>query len=304
LSRKSDEGRLILAKGLPLLMLKLLAPQWIKGGKFENALMFTPELIFAWESLGISLQDAWIIHGGNCNILCVENEMSYHQYTAEKVPEKKMVQTGSPYCDMIVESAYEKKVSISSLKECRKIDRDRTKILVSWPPSYHETYPDRSEFNSYEEMTKVILGYLNELPGVDLTVSLHPACKDSTRTLLEEIGIDVSDEYLLDLFPQADVFVTYFSSTIRWALATGKIVLNYDAYNIELKTFDSAPGFMNVSQFDEFCSKIKLLVESEVYFSDMKRKQVANAPRWGVLDGECTKRIFDESEKLLVEVHE
>lgn len=299
LSRKSDEGRLILAEGVSLLMLRLLCPQWLKKGRFKNALMFTPEMIFAWESLGMSLRDAWIVHGGDSDLLCVENEMSDIQYSIEKIPRKKRVNTGSPYCDMMIDSLHKRNDSIASLRSGERIESGRTRILVSWPPSYHETYPDRSEFQSYDEMTLEVLCHLNNLPDVDLIVSLHPACNHSTRALIENVGIEVSDVYLIDLIPSIDIYITYFSSTIRWALAAGKIVLNYDAYSIGIKAFESAPGFINFSKFHELCLTINSLVTSDDFFKEIKFKQITNSSMWGIMDGQCTRRIFDESEKLL-----
>lgn len=300
LSRKSDEGRLIIAKGLSLLVLKVLAPQWLKSGNFKNALMFTPEMIFAWESLGMSLRDSWVIHGGNSDLICVENDMSHSQYLSEGISPEKLTRTGSPYCDMMVDFPRKKNNVTVSLANKSRTEKARTRVLVSWPPSYHETYPGRSEFGTYDEMTLAILSHVHNLPGVDLSVSLHPACKSSTKYLIEKVGISVSDQYLLDLIPDTDVFITYFSSTIRWALAAGKVVLNYDAYGIGIKSFDSAPGFINVSKFSDFCTKIDLIVNLEHFFVDVQEKQVANASAWGILDGKCTKRIFSEMEMLLL----
>lgn len=299
LSRKSSEGRLIVAKGLPRLILSLLGPQWLKKGNFKDALMFTPEMIFAWESLGMSLRDSWIIHGGKSNILCVENQMSYQQYVSENIPEKKLRHTGSPYCDIIFNALRRKSNLALWPQQLSKAAPGLTRVLVSWPPSYHETYPGTNEFDRYEEMTLAIISCISQLPAVELTVSLHPACDAATRTLIENSGVHITDEYLLDLIPQHDVFVTYFSSTIRWALAAGKVVLNYDAYQIGIKTFDSAPGFVNVRTFHDFSQKISALANSDEYYLELKKRQIDNAPAWGILDGQCTSRIFDEVGELL-----
>lgn len=80
-------------------------------------------------------------------------------------------------------------------------------------------------------MTLSVLRGLRDVPSATVTLSLHPSCSAGTAELLRSEGFDITSEYLIDLFPHHDVFVTYFSSTIRWALACGKPVLNYNAYS-------------------------------------------------------------------------
>lgn len=298
LGRKVEEGRLIVASGKDLRLLSLIAPQWIKTGLFAGAVMYPPEMILALESLGMTLRDAWIIHGGFSDVLCVESSNSLRQYQREAIPEEKLRQTGSPYCDVMVNALSDDSAAVAALRQPHRIEAGVTRILVSWPPSYHDTYPGRNEFLSYAEMTRAMFSFLKELPNTQLTVSLHPACGDEMNPILDEVGIQASSDYLLELIPRHDIFVTYFSSTIRWALAAGKLVVNYDAYDIKLPTFDSAPGFINAATFTMFRERILSLLESEDIFFEISSRQVADASEWGTLDGKCTKRVFAEIDSL------
>src|SRR5690606_27324085 len=99
-----------------------------------------------------------------------------------------------------------------------------------------------SEFPTYEAMTEALLGGLAAIPGAEVTVSMHPAVGPETRALVAGLGVAVSDDYLIELIPRHDIFVSYFSSTIRWAIAAGKPVLNYDAYGLGFSYYEVAPG--------------------------------------------------------------
>lgn len=301
LNRKRQEGRLNLAANWSLVLLRLLAPQWIKKGLYERAIMHPPEVIFAMESLGMTLRDAWIIHGGLSDVLCVESENSQRQYESEGIPGARFRLTGSPYCDVMVDSLRDDPLSASALFQARKIEAESFRVLVSWPPSYHDTYPGRNEFASYEAMTFEVFSFLKQLPGVRLSVSLHPACSDEVVAIFKKLGINIESEFLLKLIPAHDIFVTYYSSTIRWALAAGKVVVNYDAYDIKLRAYDSAPGFLNCENFDQLRTNISQLVSSSGALEDVMSRQIEVAGKWGVLDGECTRRIFSEIDMLTVD---
>jgi hypothetical protein len=291
LDRKSKEGRLITPTGIKLFLLRWLAPQWLKKGRHRGATMFEPQMIFAMESLGISLRDSWIIHGGLSDILCVENEVAHRQYKDEGIPVHKLKLTGSPYCDVIYESVKEAKVSF---KKVGRLDKEVTKVLVSWPPSYHDTYPGVSEFETYEVMTQAVFSSLGQLPNIDLTISVHPACDKQTMDFIKKLGFSISSRYIINLIPLHDVFFTYCSSTIRWALASGKLVFNYDAYKLGIKTYDGAPGFNSHEKFSNLSGQMSELLANEAAFEEMMALQISRADEWGMVDGDSVKRIFNE----------
>ncbi len=299
LARKEEDGTLILPIGRNAVLMRRVAPQWVKQGRFAGAVMFPPELILAMESLGITLRDAWIIHGGLSDILCVDTKVGLRQYLREGIPTQKLRETGSPYCDVMVRALADDLAATAALRAPKRIEREVTRILVSWPASYHATYPGKNEFPTYEEMTRAVFSMMSALPDCRVTVSLHPACSEDTAVMLRDLGVHLATDYLLELIPRHDVFVTYFSSTIRWALAAGKPVVNYDAYALGLKTFDEAPGFINAATFADFKSKLTELVSSEAEFARVAAAQIEVADDWGILDGKCTERIFAEIDRLV-----
>ena len=293
LARKSVEGRLILATGIEWTVMKLFAPQWLKKQRFAGAVMFEVPIILAYESVGVSLRDSWIIHGGLSHFLCVESLSSRRQYVREGIPEKKMVLTGSPYCDLMYDVIEKNLHAREAFRKPKKIETKKTRILVSWPPSYHDTYPGTNEFETYESMTRATVSFLQSLASVDLTISLHPACGEYVSELMRELGVEITDEYVIDLIPLNDIFVTCFSSTIRWAIAAGKVVVNYDAYCLELPTYSDLPGVTSHKRFDDFKRRLQALTSSEELLIAAMHAQIKVSEDWGVVDGRATERILN-----------
>jgi hypothetical protein len=291
LERKASAGELRRASGADGLLLRLLAPQWVDKGRFAGAVMFPPPYILAAEAKGITLRDAWTVHGGLADRLCAESQENLERYLEEGIPQSKCELTGSPYCDDMVDAVAGNPAAQEALCKPQPIEPGRLKVLVSWPPSYHDQRGDQNEFGTYEEMTRRIFRGLRAVPGTEVTASLHPACAPETRSWVEAEGVAVSDDYVIRLIPQHDVFVTYFSSTIRWAIAAGKPVINYDAYRLGIDIYDRAGGFTNVETLQELTSRMAALAGEPAAFSRMTAEQCRAAPRWGLLDGRCCERI-------------
>ena len=297
LDNRQQSSTLIRVRGICGTLIRLFAPQWIKRGRHEGALMLAPSYIVAAESLGITLRDAWMIHGGLADRLCVESKQMERLYVEEGVPKEKLASTGSPYCDVMVGALARNAGAMAALRQPRRIQHGRTRVLVSWPPSYHDERAQFSEFSTYRDMSVAILGWLARVPACDVTVSLHPATHPADRAALVEAGVPLTDEYVIESLGQCDLFVTYFSSTIRWAIAAGKPVVNYDLYKLGLNVYDAAPGVSTVADLASFKRIITELVESDAAFAAIAAKQIAVAEEWGTLDGHSTSRVAAEITK-------
>lgn len=290
LARKKASGDLHVVADELRLPFRLVLRQWLKKGQHEGALMLPASYILAAESLGVTLPDPWTVHGGVADALCVENNAAREHYTREGIPQRKMRMTGSPYADVV----YQSLSADPTVQAARRLPRwitDRPRVLVSWVPDYH-VWPDhKSEFPTYDEMTSAFFDGIAAL-NADVTISLHPACPDRVEPMLRSKGLTIGREDVLHLIPRHDVFTTYYSSTVRWALACGKPVVNYDAYGAELSQFN-APGFHNFRNADGVLAAIKRLTSDKAEFQKAAEPQCADAERWGIIDGLACARITD-----------
>jgi hypothetical protein len=298
LEAKSKRGEVERPDGANGEAIRRLAPEWIKQGEFEGTLLFPPDFIVALESAGIHVNNAWIVHGGTADRLLVESPQMYDLYHSEGLPKDKLVMTGSPYGDFVMDAVADHAEAQAAFRQPRRIMPGACRVLVSWPPSYHGERGELSEFTTYLEMTRTVLRRLAGLPDTRVTVSIHPAVGASDRAVVAETGVDVSSEYVLRLIPQHDIYVSYFSSTIRWAVACGKPVLNYDAYKLNLDVYTDAPGVMTTASLDELMRAAADLAGSESSFSKVASQQIEVAGRWGLLDRKAMPRILQELDTL------
>lgn len=276
-------------------MVRRFAPVWLKTGHRAGAVMFPEEYIAAREALGMTLRNAWTVHGGHADKLLVESRQMMSLYLGEGVPRAKLALTGSPYCDVMASALARDAAAQAAFRKPQPIQAGLLKILVSWPTSYHGTRAEHCEFPSYEEMSRRILGWLHGLPGCALTVSLHPAVPPAMRAELEGLGLDIVPDYVIGLIPRHDIYVSYFSSTQRWAVACGKPVVNYDAYGVGLDVYDAAPGFIGTRSFEEFKAEMLRMTQGGAEgFRKAAAAQIAVAEEWGVVDGRCMDRMLDQ----------
>lgn len=299
MKQKAENGRLVTIEQPYGHLVKQYCKQWIKEGVCEGALMFVPEHIVALETLGVTLERPWTVLGNLGHKLCVEGDVNGSYYIKEGVPKEKLVMTGSPYCDIVYESSKDDVLARNVFMKAKRIRKGRTCILISWPTSYHDKYIGQSEFKSYIEMTKKVIGGINSIPDCDVTVSCHPAMNQDEREVIKNLGVELRDDFIIGLIPKHDVFISFFSSTIRWALAAGKVVVNYDMYKLNMDMYDNAPGFYTSPFLSDIEARLKELSESQGLLEETMSQQIKNAKKWGVLDGKCSQRIISEVDKLI-----
>jgi len=187
--------------------------------------------------------------------------------------------------------------SAAALFKPRFIDTNKPRVLVSWPPDYHATHVGKNEFPSYEEMTTRYFSFLGTLQGCNLTVSLHPSAGEIGERMLRENSIIPTKEHLVSLTPKHDVFVSFFSSATRWAIAAGKPVINMDLYGQRLPNFTHLRGVVHTENLAEFSWALAGLISSEIKYGELASAQIDVAPQFGMMDGRCVERIMSEIDR-------
>jgi hypothetical protein len=265
-------------------------PNWVRSTPYGDAVIYPSHYILAREIAGLGVPDPWTTQGGTADYLAVGSDAMREHYRAEGLPEDKLKGLGSPYCDVMADVLASDEAAAKAVALAAKIAPGRTRILVSLPPSYHETRPGTSESPTYEAMCRRLIDACNSVPGAQVTLSIHPATPPEQRAVLQGLNATIVSEWVIRLIPRHDVYVTTFSSTIRWALACGKPVINYDAYRFRLDVFRDARGMTTVGRAAEVATTLAQLADDES-FHRAAEKAAADSHRWGVLDGDNTRQI-------------
>jgi len=100
-----------------------------------------------------------------------------------------------------------------------------------------------------------------------------------------------------DLIPLCDIFVASVSSVIRFALACGKPVIDYDIHKFRYNDYLNVPGVFITESQKEYQKILHLWTSNPEELVKVAHKQRLYAKRWGILDGKAGERIlalFDE----------
>ncbi|HEY8964189.1 MAG TPA: hypothetical protein VIN59_06995 [Alphaproteobacteria bacterium] len=289
---KTELGSIIYPTDAERAQIEAIAPQWLKTGKYAGAVMFPPVIILAREALGLTLKDPWIVHGGLADHLAAEAKSTYASYIAEGIDPNKPVLTGSVYGDIVSTGLDADPVYRAAFDNNRKITPGITRILISWPTDYHADRGKHCEFADYKTLTETVLREITALPNAQVTLSLHPAAPDYLRTMVENIH-PITSENILTLIPQHDLFITCGSSTMRWAVASAKPVINYDFYGFHLPDYDACPSVFQPRNFADFKTCLQALTRDDIAYAKAAKDQKRIAENWGMLDGKNFQRIYD-----------
>ena len=290
LSVKKQNNNLITVSGKYGKILQKKYPHWIKTGDYAGALLFPPEYIIPLEKLGITIPQPWVIQGGVSHKIAVESKKMYQHYLNENISSTKLSLTGTVYCDIIYDIIHSCQKLQESFQTSMPIQPANRSILINWPSNYDPEKGQYSEFKDYEEATLAVMNFLKSLPNTTLTICPHPAVDKKVNDLLEHLGFSVNVHHIIELIPQHDLYISSFSSSIRYAIACGKPVVNYDFYHFSLKDYKGEPGVITLHSFHALKNEITKLLKKDAYIEAAKL-QKTSAPEWGIIDGNNFSRI-------------
>ena len=69
---------------------------------------------------------------------------------------------------------------------------------------------------------------------------------------IETANVRIAARRTSELVPLCDLYVASVSSTIRWAIACGKPVINYDVYRYRYTDFLNLEGVLVIEEQNEF----------------------------------------------------
>ena len=101
------------------------------------------------------------------------------------------------------------------------------------------------------------------------------------------------------LVPLCDLYVAAISATIRWAIACGKPVVNYDVFQYRFDDYDGVPGNILVNDIALLPAGAQRLAANPERLAALASAQSTVAQDWGRLDGESSRRMLALIDRLL-----
>jgi glycosyltransferase involved in cell wall biosynthesis len=94
------------------------------------------------------------------------------------------------------------------------------------------------------------------------------------------------------LVPLADVYVASISATIRWALALGIPVINYDCYRYRYDDYQDAAGMLLVEDQHAFAAALQRIATDADYRQALGARQAGDRANWGCIDSQFAVRFL------------
>ena len=134
---------------------------------------------------------------------------------------------------------------------------------------------------------------------MNVVIRPHPRLVDCDLRILADAGFPIDWRPTENLIPLADLYVASISATIRWALALGIPVVNYDCYRLDFEDYDTAAGIRLVRSLQQFKALLIGLVSDPKLLEEMTREAERDRHRWGVIDGAFCNRFNGILRELL-----
>jgi hypothetical protein len=274
-------------------------PKWVMRHKDVRLFRCPPGRILAMELAGLAPPQPWIFNSGAADAIAMESQAMIDYYADVGMKDARMILTGSLSDDALATRL----TSANELRDrlCREYDFDPTRplVLCAMVPDFLYLPGGRPEcdFETYDELVAFWINCLNEL-NCNCIVALHPSVDADDMRHVERKNIRLGSRKTAEMVPACDVYVASISSTIRWAIACGKPVVNYDVYRYRYTDFSDVPGVLTTEEQAEFRSLLRRLIVDQDFHQAVVASQVTKSAYWGMLDGNAGVRMLALVESL------
>ena len=284
-------------------LIGVLYPRWVIAHKGRRMVRVTPELLLALEWLQLGPPHPWQLVGNLEDAIAVDSQDAFDHYVAEGVAPQLMIVTGTAEHDILSEVRQDTKRLKAELYDRLGLPAGRPMLLSALVQAHYVTGRPECDFQEYEKMVEFWVKSLAATEGYNIVINLHPGHsyrQDShTWDYIEQWGVKICRQDVATLIPLCDIYVAAGSSTIPWAIACGKPVINYDVYRYGTPIYRSALGVLTMQEQQEFVAVLKRLTSDPAYYAEIAARQAACAEQWGKLDGKAGERLVRLFDRLL-----
>jgi hypothetical protein len=251
--------------------------------------------VLALEALRIAPPRPWVFNSGYADAIAMESQAMVDYCVEAGLPRDNMVLTGSPSDDTMASVVADAPRLREELYAELGLPALRPMLLTALVPDFLYLDGGRPlcDFQKYDALVEFWVRSLAAQSTFNVVVALHPSVKIDAMRHIERRNIRIAPRRTAQLVPLCDLYVASVSSTIRWAIACGKPVINYDVYRFRFTDFLQVPGVVATEEQDVFRALIKRFAEEREYLAQTAARQQAEAARWGSLEGKSLHRIVE-----------
>ncbi|MEY9223222.1 hypothetical protein ABH975_002742 [Bradyrhizobium ottawaense] len=269
-----------------------LFPKWryrLDGKDLIRVPAFTA---LALEALGQSSPAPWVLNRGRAAKIALDSESQRDRYLQLGFPASQLAVVGDIHSASLYRAATNRAQLRLELMARYNFVPDRPLILCGFPPDQFGGEDCQFEFSSYDTLSNAWIESFRSLGGrANVLIRPHPRTSADRLSSFVAENIRCSMQPTAELIPLCDLYVASISATIRWAVACGVPVINYDTYRYRYEDYEGVGGITHVELLSDFRVQLNRFVDDNSFAECVTRKQREVMHRWGILDDNLSRRF-------------
>lgn len=276
-------------------------PHWTRVHKGRKILRRPGNEVIAMEWLGLAPHLPWVFCSGYADVIAAESDAMVKYYLEAGLPPEKLALVGALGNDVLAEYMKNALNRREKLYVELGLPPGRPMILTALPSDFLYLPGGRPEcdFDDYDDLVRFWMEVLNSVKEYNTVVALHPSVNKEEMKRWETDRIKIGNLNTAAMVPLCDLYVSSASSTVRWAIACGKPVVNYDVYRYRHTDYLDVEGVIIVEEQEEYASIVTKITQDSTFFEKIAARQKAVAREWGVLDGQSGLRMLELFDQLI-----
>lgn len=274
---------------LPKRIVRLFYPRWVYVHQDTSLLRLPWYHVVAREWLRLSSPHPWMLNSGSADAIAVESNAMQEYYLREGLPPEALFLTGALSDDDLARVLQQREFYRARLMEDAELDPSLPLALFALPP---DQFPRNCEFPDYEELIGFLGAMASDANGWNVVIRPHPKQVEKEIGLVSRPGCKITWQDTASLVPLCSLYVACASATIRWAIACGIPVINYDVYQYHYSDYKGVPGVLYADDRDTFMHFFKTLTTDQGFYDEIVTKQQRVMSDWGLLDGKSGQRLM------------
>lgn len=261
----------------------------------QKTLMRLPyKIIQYYEKYNITPPLPWVSESNNSRIpILTESKNLEHHYLAQGFKKDELLFVGSESFTEIAEYRNNKDIQLIKLK----LDPDKKTVVIA-PPMWHNKIT-QTKFQTLDNLREFIYQKVYEYSNNkwNIMISPHPRDNiDAVKKMANKFNFTVFTEGTNKTIGMSDLFIATISGTIRYALACGIPVINYDVYNLDYTDFKQS-ATKTVFTEQNFLNELESHLCNEECYQSERKKYTLDMKNWGLMDDKFEERFLSIVQK-------
>ena len=267
-------------------------PNQVLTQEMGKVLYYPPSSLIALAACDMLPDNPFSVGGGLSQKVAVGGHDKL-RLVQDGIDSAKIAVTGEPGLDNLYQVFRKSETRRDQLVKDYELN-PKSKIILCAVPQLGEH--GRVPWERHWEIVRELINTL-AASGQMVLLSLHPKTEVSNYLFLEEKpGVYIAREPLMNILPCADIFVSGFSSTVRWAVLGNVPTIIVDILNNNWDLFNNINGVIHIrgeNVFSDLAEQLNNLLNDPAKLQEVRHSLAKAAPKVAPFDGRVNQRIIE-----------